>query len=179
MKTKSPSKKKGKIKSEEKQETKLEKDIEKVEEKIERMEEIEQGIRINEFLPITDSKAPVLERIIQREIPVQSSQIEIEQRERTDDRRVDYAPVSNAPNYGFARNTANTDDDERKYETAFVPPVLSRVETARNMRQEFIRPQTGIWNDGNEQQTDIEFMQTETKLPFEEQQKKYRRFKPQ
>jgi len=197
-KTKKDSKKKTK-KSEDKKEEKLVEEIKQAEkaithsivpendrsrgrlrEALNDKEEIEQDFfeePVRQISISTETKAPVLERIIQRQMPIENP-VEIEQqRETRGERRIDYSPVSNEPNYGFARNT---EDEEKKYESTFVPPVLTRMEISGNeMRQEFLKPQNEtLGNKINEnwQSIDIDIVEEETRLPFEEQ-KKYKRFK--
>ena len=95
--------------------------------------------------------------------------------EAREEAKINYSPT-NEPNYGFARN--KEEDKEKKYETNFVPPVLTRREfSTENMRREFLKSPEQTWNSQtNEQQLDdIDFIQEETRLPFEEQQKKYKR----
>ncbi len=128
-------------------------------------------------LPIQErTNAPVLERLIQRQEQIIPEEFINQQEQRNDreERRIDYSPTSNQPNYGFQRNT---NDEEKKYESTFVPPVLSRREIQGDgMRQEFLRPQTETWqNRTSEQQLEnIDIIEQETKIPFEEQ-RKYKR----
>ena len=172
-------KKKTKKFEERKEETKLEEEITKAEEEIEesREEFFEEPVR---QLPISSqTSAPVLERIIENqtpaEIPVESS-FSTEQREAREQPAVNYAPA-NEPQYGFRRT--EREDKEKKYETNFVPPVLSRREFSQEgIRREFLKPSENVWNPSSEQQIDeIDFIEQEARLPFEEQQKKYKRTK--
>ncbi len=185
---KNPKKSKKKKSKEEKQESKIEEEVREAEKAItHRLREIlndeekeieERGIEQFEFqesLPSIEAKAPVLERIIQREIPSPIMEIEPERRE-ANERRIDYSPATET-NYGFERREEN--NEEKKYESNFVPPVLSRREMPTNaMRQEFLKPQSENWsNRMNEPQlNEIDFIEEETRLPFEEQ-KKYKRAK--
>jgi hypothetical protein len=168
------SKKKTKKFGEKKEESRLEEEIravKKTEKEIEQ-EFFEEPIR---QIPIAEMRAPVLERIIQRENI--STQISVETEPEKNEKRIDYSPAANS-NYGFSRNT--TKDEEKKYETNFVPPVLSRREMPSNvMRQEFINPQGENWGNKihESQLNEIEFIEEERRLPFEEEQKKYKRFK--
>jgi len=173
--SKKKEKKKSKKPEEKKEETKLEQEIKQAEKAI----EIEQDSFEEPLIQIpisTETKAPVLERIIQKaeQAPIQEF---TNQEQERGERRIDYSPVSNQPNYGFERHS--DEEQEKKYESTFVPPVLSRREIFGNeMKQEFLRPQEEIWsNRRNEQQLEeIDIMEKETKLPFEEQ-KKYKRVK--
>jgi len=177
MKTKKNSKKKKTKKSEKRQkakplaeETKLEKEVKNAEEE-EFFEEPVRQISISEEI-----KAPVLERVIERQIPIQN-QFEIQLPEETRERRIDYSPVSNEPNYSFTRTT--TEEEEKKYETNFVPPVLTRREIQeREIRQEFLKPPAEDWGNRIDESllNEIGFLEDERKLPFEEQ-KKYKRLK--
>jgi len=175
-------KRKEKSKKSEEKESRLEeeiKEVKKEEKEIERNAEqeddfFEEPIR---QIPISaEIGAPVLERIIQKNAPIDNP-IEIEQPRERGERRIDYSPASNQPNYGFARN--REENQEKKYESTFVPPVLSRREISGNeMKQEFLRPQGEAWNNRtNEHQLEnVDVMEQETRLPFEEQ-KKYKRHK--
>jgi len=128
-------------------------------------------------LPIQEeTRAPVLERIIQSQEPIMPMQQFTNQQEEREERRIDYS-AQNQPNYGFERNTK--DKEEKKYESSFVPPILSRREiSGSEMKQEFLRPREETWQKGtNEQQLgEIDVIMEEARLPFEEQ-KKYKRFK--
>jgi hypothetical protein len=174
-KVKKDSKKKRKKSEEKKKESKLEegiKEVKKAEKEIEQ-DFFEEPVR---QIPIAEIGAPVLERIIQRETI--STQISAETEQEKNEKRIDYSPNSNQPNYGFQRNTEK--DEEKKYETNFAPPVLTRREMPSNAtRQEFINPQAETWsNKINESKlNEIEFIEEERRLPFEEEQKKYKRFK--
>ena len=98
------------------------------------------------------------------------------QQEEREERRIDYS-AQNQPNYGFERNTK--DKEEKKYESSFVPPILSRREiSGSEMKQEFLRPREETWQKGtNEQQLgEIDVIREKARLPFEEQ-KKYKRHK--
>ncbi len=174
MKKKAPkkkiSKKRTKKKTGNKEETKLEREIKEAENEIKGEETVERQEAIREFLPVTEIKAPVLERIMQRQAPIQP--VVGEQRQENE-RRIDYSV--NQPNY-TARNT--TEEDERKYETNFVPPVLTRRDfTDNSMRREFLKPQERVWGNIDESElNEVEFFEEERKLPFEEQ-KKYKKYK--
>ena len=175
-KAKKNSKKKAKKSEEKKEESRLEEEIKEVK-KAEK--EIEQDFfeePVRQIPMIAETGAPVLERIIQRETI--QTQISAETEPERNEKRIDYSPNSNQPNYGFQRNAAES--EEKKYETNFVPPVLSRREMPFNAtRQEFLKPPAETWSSKiNESQlNEIEFIEEERKLPFEEQQKKYKRFK--
>lgn len=159
-------------------------DFSDIEEKIKQLEaekEIEEQTESedNFFEPIrtipisAEISAPVLERIIQRETPIDSS-VEIES-PREEERRIDYS-AQNQPNYGFQRATG--ENEEKKYESTFVPPVLSRRGELDAIRPKFLKPPTETWTPTRENNEFIEseFIEEERKLPFEEQ-KKYKRFK--
>lgn len=128
-------------------------------------------------LPIQEeTRAPVLERIIQSQEPIMPMQQFTNQQEEREERRIDYS-AQNQPNYGFERNTK--DKEEKKYESSFVPPILLRREiSGSEIRQEFLRPREETWQKGtNEQQLgEIDVIMEEARLPFEEQ-KKYKRHK--
>ena len=176
--------KKKKTKEKAKQEEKLEEEIKAAEKEIEKTEAepefFEEPIR---QIPISTETAPVLERIIERQTQEQIIPPEDfanrEKAEQSRERRVDYSPVSNQPNYGFQRD-ATEENREKKYESAFVPPVLSRREIFREeMRQEFLHPQQEIQN--KEKGTDetllegIEILKQDMKPMFGEEEKKYKR----
>jgi hypothetical protein len=165
-------------KAEEEKEERLEEEVEQAEKEFEQSDEetfFEEPIK--QIFPSIEISAPILERIIQREVPVQPL-IETEQTGREEDKkRINYSPT-NEPKYGFVRRT---EEKEKKYETNFVPPVLTRRElfSEGGMRREFLKPSENIWsNQSNEQQlNEIDFVEQEARLPFEEQQKKYKRAK--
>ncbi len=174
---------------EKRKETKLEEEIEQAEKKIGQSAEplanpplasqikedfFEESIR---QIPIsTEIKSPVLERIIQRQEPAPIQEFTNQQEEAREEVRINYSPI-NEPNYSFARN--KEEDEEKKYETNFVPPVLTRREFSPEIRREFLKQPENVWgNQTNEPQLDeIGFIEEETRLPFEEQQKKYKRAK--
>ncbi len=161
-------------KSEEKKETKLEEEIIKIEKQIKEEDFFEEPVR---QLPISaESSAPVLERIIQREIPTPIVEQQAERETAGNESRINYTSA-NEPQYGFQRNTAN--DEEKKYETNFVPPVLSRREFSADMKREFLKSPEQAWGSKADEQglEEINFMEEKRRLPFEEQQKKYRRAK--
>jgi len=195
---KKENKKTKKSESKEKDEADLEEELKKAEkaithrlretlkeEEVEKKDEEENGEQeffeepVRQF-QTQEIRAPILERIIQREVPINNmieTQPETREREEREERRIDYSPASNQPNYGFTGN--REENKEKKYESTFVPPVLSTREVFRNeRRQEFLRPREEMLNNRiNEQQLDdINVMESETRLPFEEQ-KKYKRFK--
>jgi len=156
------------------EETRLEEEIKEAEKEIEQ-DSFEEPTRT---IPIqTETSAPVLERIIQRQEQVEPIQQFTNQREERRERRIDYSPASNQPDYGFER--ATEENEGKKYESTFVPPVLSRREIqTEGMRQEFLRPsgETGTNENRQNQLEGIDILEEETRLPFEEQ-KKYKRFK--
>ena len=177
-KTKSLSKKKTKKSGQKKErakpeETKLEEEIKEAEKEIEQ-DSFEEPART---IPIqTETSAPVLERIIQRQEQMPVEQF-ANQREERRERKIDYSTASNQPDYGFERTTQ--ENGQKKYESTFVPPVLSRREIqTEGMRQEFLRPsgETGTNENMQNQLVGIGIIEQETRLPFEEQ-KKYKRFK--
>jgi hypothetical protein len=150
----------------------IEKEVKKAEEEIKNDEEVfEEPIR---QIPLS-AGAPVLERIIQREAPAQIIEASRES-EQKEEKKIDYSPDSQS-NYGFERSR---EDEGKKYESSFTPPVLSRREiSTREMKQNFLNPQNERFeNRMNETQlNEIDFIENEKKLPFEEQQKKYKRFR--
>jgi hypothetical protein len=163
-----------------KEESKLEEEIKEIKKEVKKIEEDEEDFfeePVRQIPVSAEAEAPVLERIVQRE--TSNTIIETNQeRAEENKKRIDYSPNSNQPNYGFQRNTA--EDEERKYETNFAPPVLSRREISpREIRQEFLKPrEENIDNNINEQLlNEIEFVEEERRLPFEEEQKKYKRLK--
>jgi len=176
-KIKKNSKKRKKKKFEEKkEETKLEEEVKEAEKEIEKKAELEEDFFEEPIrrIPISaETSSPVLERIIQREIPnpiIETTQ----EREEINERRIDYSPTTQT-NYGFERRREN---EEKKYESNFVPPVLSSRETLNAIRPEFLKSQTETWTParGNNQEfIESEFIEEERKLPFEEHQKKYKR----
>jgi len=179
---KKENKKTKKTKEKAKQEEKLEEEIKAAEKEIEKTEAepefFEEPIR---QLPITEVKAPVLERIIEtqpeQQIPTESFTDRINRTER-EERRIDYFPASNEPNYSFQRN--REENEEKKYESNFVPPVLSTREIFRQeRRQEFLRPQQEVQSQREEETLleGIELLKQDMKLPFEQEQRKYKRHK--
>ena len=192
-KIKNNSKKKKDKKSRKKEETKLEEEVKEAEKSIthrlretqnDEEKEIEQNSESEqEFfeepirqIPISTSGAPVLERIIEREIPNPVIEQPIQAREETNERRIEYSATTDT-NYGFETRRENS--DEKKYESSFVPPVLSRREELNAVRPEFLRPQTETWTPtrtNNDEFIESEFIEEERKLPFEER-KKYKRTK--
>lgn len=172
MGKKSVSKKEKKItKKEEKKISEIEKEVGQAEKEIkeERAEKTEK--RISEFLTLNNVKAPVLERIASQQRT--ENQAETEQQNRTRrEGKIDYS-ASNEPKYGAVR----IKKEEKKYETSFVPPVLTRNEPI-GRRQEFLRPtETSTWDRQNSQGS--QFIETGTiahgRLPFEGEQKKYKK----
>lgn len=180
-------------KQEKKKETKLEEEIKKAEKAITHRlreiqnneeKEIEQDSESKqEFfeepirqLPISSSSnAPVLERIIEREIPNPIIEQPIQAREETNERRIEYSPTKDT-NYNSERIV---EGEEKNYESVFVPPVLSRREESNTVRPEFLKPQSEAWTQvrrDDNQFIESEFIEEERKLPFEEQ-KKYKRTK--
>jgi hypothetical protein len=178
MKNKKTVSKKKKEKKKEAEEEKLEEEIEKAEKEIEKEEMGGRREQIKEFLMPAEVKAPVLERVIIREpvIPTQN-QFEMQQKERTEERKIDYG-ISNEPKYSAGRDI-QTEQEEKKYETTFIPPVLTRRETQG--REEFFRQTKTAWGEAKQiNETPQQFEALETtrkKLPFEEEQKKYKRVK--
>jgi len=184
--------KKPEEKSKVKEEIKLEKEVEKAENAIThkklKVAEVRDGLRetLNEekeieqeffeepirTIPISiETSSPVLERIIQRQeqMPVENF---TNQQEERGERRIDYSPATNQPNYGFQRNTEQ--EEKQKYESSFVPPVLSRREmSGSGMRQEFLHPQNETWQGGRSeaQLEGIDILENETRLPFETENK--------
>ncbi len=173
---------KAKKPKEKKEETKLEEELKEAEREIKdkpstEQEFFEEPVR---QLPITEAKAPVLERIIQNQEQIISTEDFNERNDRIEreERRIDYSPVSNAPDYSFQRS-AREENKDKKYESSFVPPVLSRREIFKDeTRQEFLRPAANPWREHEQQEetNEIELLSQELKLPFEEQ-KKYKRHK--
>jgi len=179
--------KKKKIKKSEekkKEETKLEEEVKDAEKEIEKEHENEQQPEFFEpvrQIPISTETAPVLERIIERQTQEQIIPPEDfanrEKAEQSRERRVDYSPVSNQPNYGFQRD-ATEENREKKYESAFVPPVLSRREIFREeMKQEFLRPQQEVQNKETDETLleGIEILKQDMMPMFGEEEKKYKR----
>ena len=156
-KNKTVSKKEKKVKEE-----KLEEEIKKTEKEIAK-KEITEREEIKEFLISTETKAPVLERIITREFPAQN-QFETQQK-KAEKRRIDYS-VSNEPGY----SAQITEQQEKKYETTFIPPVLAQRETFSG-REEFFRPVKSAWGEAKQisetPQQFGAFEMTRKKLPFE------------
>jgi hypothetical protein len=149
----------------------LEIDIEKIEKELqpEKLPDFNFEDRIIE-LPSEEVKAPVLERTIRQEpMPVDFREFS---REETGE-RIEYAPT-NEPNYNFARTP---EDEEKKYETKFVPPVLTRRQFLADMREE-LKPQNEAWSSKtNEKETiTTDNLEEQRRLPFE-QQRKYKRHK--
>jgi hypothetical protein len=139
----------------------------------------------NEFFetqikPSASAKAPVLEKIMQSEefsqIPdiIETSQREI--KNEMDEGRGNYASSSNTPKYLSGR-TENIDEN-KKYESNFVPPVLKNREIpSHSLRQEFSNQSNERWrNQASEQKmNEIDFIEHERRLPFEEAREKYKR----
>lgn len=170
-------KKKKKIKKEKpKEESEIEEEIKEAEKEIEKKDIIErEGIK--EFLLPTEVKAPVLERIaIQRPIEEPPIIPEIDLTEKSGrERRIDYSSVSNEPKYTSEIGRG----EEKKYETTFIPPVLTRREISN--REDFFRPREDTWGEAkqiSETPQQFEIMDTTgRRLPFEEEQKKYKKVK--
>ena len=186
MKNKKPNPKKSrkKEKLEEKKQEELEEEIKIAEKEIKEGENVEEESFSEPIrqLPISNESAPVLERIIQRQEQTMPTQIEFNNQERENrETRITYSPTSNAPNYGFQRNITDESED-RKYEdtmTRVPPPVLSRREIFRDeTRQQFLKPTANPWQEQGQRQMqedrearDIELINQDLRLPFEEQKK--------
>lgn len=167
-------KSKKKIEEKKREELKLEeiKEIKKTEDEEEFFEE-----PVRQISSSQEISAPILERIIQRETSAPSIEFNQELAEERGERRTDYSLNPNQLNYLPA---ARQEGEEKKYETDFVPPVLSRREiSARELRQDFLKPQNEAQgNKTNEAWlNEVDFIEEERKLPFEEKQKKYKRFR--
>lgn len=150
-------------------EEELEEEIIEAEKEIPKKEIIEGP---TEPLTLTEVKAPVLEKIISQE-PVPMPEIAPQEIER-EEKEINY--VSNEPKYSTGREV---EQEERKYETSFIPPVLNQRESIG--REEFFKPMRSAW-ERTEQiaETPEHFERFETerrRLPFEEEQKKYKRVK--
>ena len=158
----------------------IEEKLKQAEKEIENEREIEQQEFFEEpvrTIPVSADTSPVLERIIQSQEPIMPMQQFTNQQEEREERRIDYS-AQNQPNYGFQRNS-DEEQEEKKYESSFVPPILSRREiSGSEMKQEFLRPREETWQKGtNEQQLgEIDVIREKARLPFEEQ-KKYKRHK--
>jgi len=177
MKNKSVSKKKkkeNKIKEE-----KLEEEIKEAEKEI-NLEELTKTENraeenIKNFLISEEVKAPVLERIANQETFLSSSRFEPQQKkEIEEERKMDYA-ISNEPKYSAGTTSLQ---EEKKYETTFIPPSLTQRETPE---REFFMPMKSAWEEAKQiSETPEQFGMFESKrkkLPFEEEQKKYKRTK--
>lgn len=178
-KRKKSSKKKKRIKKKEQKESEieekiLEEEIKNTAEEIGKGKDIEKREQIIEFLNPTEVKAPVLERIATQRPIEEPSIILPEQTE--DEKRIDYA-VSNEPKYSTGREI---EQEERKYETTFIPPVLTRREISGG-REDFFRPREDTWGEVkqiNEIPQQFETMRTTgERLPFEAEEKKYKKVK--
>ena len=171
--------KKKKKEDKEKKESEIEEEIEEAEKEIV-LEEIKEEKNIDErsireFLPLIETKAPILERIAIQETPA-FNQSRTEQEETTRETKPDYT-TSNEPKYSTGREI---EQEERKYETTFIPPVLTRREISGS-REDFFMPKEDTWGEVraiNETPQEFETMHDEKRrLPFEEEQKKYKRIK--
>ncbi|MCX6747260.1 MAG: hypothetical protein NTU63_03970 [Candidatus Pacearchaeota archaeon] len=172
--------KESEIKKSEGKESDLEK---KVEEKNEEEEIEEEFNEFKEFVPQVApqiaTRSPVLERINR----VTQTQQEVEipnQTAKTENKRIDYSTVSNLTNEPKYNFSVNDEQEERKYETNFVPPVLSRKDS-QSMRQEFLMPSDRSWKSENSnidsQSVEWDIFEDIKKLPFETEQKKYKPFR--
>ena len=122
----------------------------------------------------TETRAPVLERI-RTQVPIREER-NIPQDE-TQEKRINYT-VSNEPKYSTI--TTSVEREEKKYESSFTPPVLTKRNMQVPERQNFLKPSDTLWMDrGNsaEQSIDTDSPEERAGLPFENEQKKYRRFK--
>ncbi len=171
MKKKSAPKKKRDItRKEERKISEIEKEVKKAEKEI---EEEKSGIReerISEFPAPMNVKAPVLERIASQQI--METPAERNMQEISEEKKIDYA-ASNEPKY----STGRIREEERKYETSFIPPVLAREESM-GRRQEFLRPtERTTWegHDRDSQFVEAGSIEQERLLPFEGEQKKYKK----
>jgi hypothetical protein len=168
--------KKKTVSEKKKNEEELEEEIKNAEKEI-TLEELTESMpenNIRELLITKEIKAPVLERIANQEEIPSFNQFETPQRE-TEERRIDYS-VSNEPKYSAG---ITEQEQERKYETNFIPPVLNQREIIG--REEFFKPMRSAW-ETTEQMAEtpghFERFETERKrLPFEEEQKKYKKVK--
>jgi len=178
MKKKSVSKKRKekRIRKEKPEESEIEEEIENAEKEInlEELTKTENGAEenIKNFLISEKVKAPVLERIANQEtIP---SFVQIGTERETPERKIDYA-ISNEPKYSAGTTFLQ---EEKKYETTFIPPSLTQRETPE---REFFMPMKNAWEETKQiSETPEQFGMFESKrkkLPFEEEQKKYKRTK--
>jgi hypothetical protein len=165
---------KKKQKKHKQKEGELEEEIKKIEEEIKEENFFEEPIR--EISIPAEIKAPVLERIIEKQIPPMQNQFETQPEPEINQRRIDYSPFPKEPAYNFTRTT---EDEEKKYETSFIPPVLTKKEVLeKEIKQEFLKPPTESWSNKIDESrlSEIEFVKEETGLPLEEQ-KKYKKLK--
>lgn len=167
-----PRKKKSKTKTKEgTEESEIEEEVQEAEKEINFEEITENNVGgMTEFLTHTESKAPVLERIAsqtQIQIPIEL------QKEITEEKRINYS--SNEPQY----NTAKEETEEKNYETAFIPPVLSTRRTSE--QNNFFIPRENTWGEAGQIRETPEQFETmegiQGRLPFEEEQKKYKKVK--
>ncbi len=174
MKKKFISKKEKKriIKKEQKKISEIEEEVKKAEKEIEEEKSEIREERISEFLTPMNIKAPVLERIASQQR--METPAERNMQEKSGEKKIDYA-ASNEPKY----STGIIREEEKKYETSFIPPVLARDESM-NRKHEFLRPTEKMtWERQTNQ--DSQFIETDViehgRLPFEGEQKKYKKIK--
>ncbi len=155
-------------------ESMLEKEVEEVEEKKE-----DEQKEFNEFIessPQVTAKAPILEKVRAME---RIQEIELPSaKQETTERRIDYVAKSNAPKYSVFGRTG--EEEEKKYESVFIPPVLSRREMRATRTHELLRPSEQMLTDENNpslQFVEWENFEDSAGLPFEKQEKKYKKFR--
>lgn len=157
----------------------LEKEIKETEKEEEKEEVESRQEEFNEFIessPKIASSSPVLEKVraIEKVPEIELPQV---QQDKTETRRINYV-ISNEPKYSTLRR--EEDPDEKKYESVFIPPVLSRREIRASMRQEFLSPTERLMADENN--PSLRFIEWENfddaaRLPFEKNEKKYKKFR--
>ena len=140
-------------------------------------ENVEEFSEENEFIPSftpIETSAPVLEKISSQKTNLEESIISQSlETDKKEEKRIDYA--QNSPRYGTAREN---ETQEKKYQSDFRAPVL---EAARftDTNREFLMPRRQALTEMSDNREKIETgsFEHEQRLPFEQEQKKYKKVK--
>jgi len=130
--------------------------------------------RFVEFLqPSTETSAPVLEKVENAPEPVDLERDITASTPDEEKPKLDYT-ISDESNYSVS-------EEKIKYQTNIEPPVLEPREVSEALpRQEFLNPIEGRMidnqNDLRPRIVEAGFVEKETRLPFETDEKKYKKF---
>lgn len=165
------SKKKKKVKEIKKKKKIIEKEKSELEEELENFDE-----KQNEFIPSftpVESSAPVLQKVEMAENLETNIISHIRTQEDEKEREIDYA--RNAPKYAAGREKTQR---EEKYESDFRAPTLEPQQITDRRKDFFLQRNEPIL-DSETGKNEIEFrtFEHEQKLPFEQQEKKYKKVK--